>query len=466
MTAPTHPSDRNNDTLPGAPALLPRLDDDERFRALAHQCADARAFLADRAWDNLAHIQRFASACVSARPLLAEYAAPSSRRRIAHLVHALLPAPARSIPFLPLADEVEARAPDFRIFPGDVPRIAPIYSAFLARPDLLERVLVPGAIVLAPKHILRIESVDAAAVRGTLAVDDGRAVSAPLDVVTAWLFSAGPDARGLDLRSDDDRALLLMFASALRKSDVRGRSAFAWLEDGGAPVDVRVDVVSACVRAAVDVVARHTIDPLAARIVLHSDGGDGSWQRLAAAALDEVGLFHDVVARGPSRRTQPPALISVVPTSTPSAPPSSSDGKRDVLWADALLPPGYAAGRASAVAAGRAFARLATSLLAPLGVLPSSGHKDGSGAVILQRLAPTVADDGVAGVALLPPRVVTFDLDGGDREGDAPWSRARDRALVDAWGQGDARAIAEPRGSPHHDVAAMPAWLAFFLEGL
>ena len=481
---------------PSAPPL-PRLHDDGRFRALLQQASSSRAYLADRAWDNLAHLEHFARAAAAAGPLLHDYRAPTDRRAVAHGLFPLLPVGSRKRAFEPLDDAVAARAPDFRIHAGDVPRIAPVYSAFLARPDLVDHVVQAGAgPFLVPKSVCpatsrgtvtaivvdevisalsgdvvrahvplawfparghdgapgsTAESADDARLDVRTGPDgkplltvDGKAqpILVAKDVVTAWMFGAGPDARGLDLREPNDRALLLAWAHALRNVEVRGRSAFAWLEDGGAPLDVRVDVVGAAVTAACSVIARHTLDPIGCRISLRRDGGDGDWQRRAGATLDEVGLFRDVHARD-----------------------GAGVGERDIVWADAALDTGFASGRLSAVAAGRAFARLATSALASLGVLPLSGLKDGSGAVVLQRLVPLTHADASSSapsspspraVRLDPPILVSF---GGD---DVP----RSRALVDAWTSGEGSALPEPRGAARHDVAAMPAWFAFFQEQL
>jgi hypothetical protein len=464
-----------DDTVPGAPAPA-RIDDDDRHRALLAYARDARAFLADRAWDNLAHVERFAHAASLAKPLLLEWNGAAERRSIAHELNALLPSGARAHSFAPFVDDVGARAPDYRIFPGDVPRIAPVYGDFLAKPDVVDQLVAPGALVLAPKSAcpgaargtataIVVDAVSDGRVRGRapmarlglgdvdadvrLGPDgkpilgvDGKAepISLPIDVVTSWMFSAGPDARGLDLRSEDDRALLLAYAFELRRREVRGRSAYAWLEDGGAPQGVRVDVVSTCIAAAIDVVAKHAIDPLSCRISLREDGGDGDWQRRAAAFLDETGMFRDVLPR--ARSTMTPPTSSLAPA------PLSSSIARDIVWLDAIARTGFAAGRLSALAAGRAFARLATSMLAPLGVLPMSGLRDGSGAVVLQRILPDVDER----VRLDAPALVSFS--------------SRARPLLDAWRDGEGLALPEPKGAPRHDVAAMPAWLAFFLEGL
>jgi hypothetical protein len=93
-------------------------------------------------------------------------------------------------------------------------------------------------------------------------------------------------------------------------------------------------------------------------------------------------------------------------------------------------------------------------LLAPLGVLPCAGMKDGSGDVLLHVIAP----DGsvqrkVASFASAPAR-------------DGAPTGATLRPLADAWRDGAARALPDPRGAPQHDLQAMPAWVAFFFEAL
>lgn len=491
------------DTIPAVPAV--RLEDDEAFQGFASFCAHEAAALAGREWDNLAHVQAFAHAARLAAAVLGRHDDDRARRRVVHHLWPLLPPPPararRALPFRPLPDEVMTRAPDFRLLPGDVPRIAPVYSAFLGRADIAASLFVPGsgpflvprglcptaargvatAVVLdgpaeptaatdpkAPPSF-RAHVPASTWMSGTGVADiavrtgaDGKPLLTaegrpqPLvvgvDVLSAWLLSAGPDARGLDLRSHDDRALLLTFCRLLRGRDVRGRSAFSWLEDNEAPRAVRIDVVSACVAAAVEAVATCTADPLACRITLRAHDGDGGWPAKAAALLDETGLFHDVHPR--------PAPLGFA---------------RDIVWLDAFLPPGFAAGRLTSLAAGRAFARLATSVLAPLGVLPQSGMKDGSGDVLLQRLLPGPDDDsGAAGVGREPPLLVSFGrCDHSDHSGHSDHgghgSRrpgGATRPLFEAWRDGEGTALADLRNAPRHDVRQMPAWLSFFLEGV
>lgn len=448
------------DTIPGAPAPL-RLEDDETWAAFRDTASSRARELKERAWDNLAHVEAFAAAAVVAHDVVTRFDDTGTRRAAAHALWPLLPEGARAAPFLPLPDDVAARGPDYRLRPGDVPRIAPSYAAFLGRDDVKERLFREGTgPFLAHKSacpagargaavLVHLEersgdgfrarvpgpdgvehTVRAAADGKPILTVDGKAqpVTVSLDVLDAWLFSAGPDARGLDLRSEDDRALLLVWSRLMRDASVRGRSAFAWLEDDTAPLEVRVDVVTAAVDAAFRAVASYATCPLACRITLRPHANDLGWPQRAAELLDDTRLFRDVSPR--------------------SAPAGFA---RDVVWLDALLPPGFVAGRLSAVGAGRAFARLATSLLAPLGVLPLSGMKDGSGAVLLQRLVP-VSDDG--DVRLEPARLASFG------------ARAALRPLVDAWKEGHGLALPEPRGAPRHDVQQMPAWLTFFLEGL
>jgi hypothetical protein len=491
-TAAPHAARAMADTIPSAPAPLTsaaRLDEDAAWRDLLAAVNERAAALAANSWDNLAHVEAFARAAVLAREVGARFTDPFDRRAMAHALWPLLPPPARSRPFLPLPRAVAARAPAFPIVPGDVPRIAPAWSAFLgsagpsaaAAKDPLERVCHAGAgPLLVPRSLCP------AAARGTAtavilesAADGARGARAyvpasmwtgregerydvrtgadgkalltvegreqPIEVTAsvlgAWLFSAGPDARGLDLRSPDDRALLLTWAHLLRGRLVDGREAFAWLEEPDVPPATRALVVTACVEAAVEAVASHTVDPNACRIVLRPHEADGGWPQRAAALLDDAALFRDV---SPRRRA-----------------PGDAGFARDIVWLDALLPTGFVAGRLSPVAAGRAFARLATSVLAPLGVFPLSGMKDGSGGVLLQRLLPPSderpageAGDGQGALAVDVPTYVDFG------------ARPAACSLWQAWREGRALALPDPRGAPRHDVEQMPAWLSLFLEGV
>lgn len=505
--------------MPGASAA--RLDDDEDHKALVAHLADARAFLATRAWDNLAHIERFVVGAALASRVSGRFDDVGTRRHLVGLLWPLLPAPMRTPSsgghaWHSLPSRVADRAPHFAIQPGDIPRIAPSYSAFLADldvetlfvaaraqdtpPFLAPRSVCPGAARGSCAAVFLEERISAiptslpptaampgvqgatwrcAAVRAfdggerwrvrtgtdgkSMRTVDGREepITLTTDMLSAWLLSAGPDARGLDLRSDDDRALLLTWAHALREQRLQfgmhDASVFELLEDDRASVSLRARVVEAAIACAVDVVARYAADPLTMRFELRGSEGDGGWTEKAAAALDACALFHDVTPRGP------PA--------SGAASGAASGHARDIVWLDALLRPGFANGRLTPLSAGRAFARLATSVLAPLGVLPSSGLKDGTGAVLLQRLVEMNDADGRGRyVERAPPRLVSFAPDaeprlvpGGEN------SRVIDEPLFGAdgaWSHARGHALADPRGAPRHDVTAMPAWLAFFLEGL
>jgi hypothetical protein len=465
------------DTIPGTPfvdSTPPRPDPlralyaDDAFRALYDFVHGAPP----PDWDNLAHIERFARAArfvlagtplsaprgsappEEAAPLLARAALPQQRRAVAHLLWLLLPPPQRARAHLPLPDDIARRADDdFALQEGDAPRVAPSLTSFLGRDDLLARLLRPGARVLAPRHAcpgaahgacfvgvidevkdgvakLHVER-DGVDVDVRFGVDgkpllsvDGRAqpIKLPFDELAGWLLAAGPDARGLDLRDADDRALLLVWAHLLRQRALAGRSVFAWLESAGKDTSraLRIAIVDQAIRAAVEAVGTFSLDPLCTRFSLNT--ADGAWVQEASAWLEDCGCGA--------------ALAGV---------------RHEILWADLFLEPGFSGGRLSAVTAGCAFARLATSVLAPLGVLPLSGLKDGSGAVVLQRILP---DDDDGNPALAPARLIDFA--GG----------AQDVPLVDAWRSGRGQALPEPKGNPRHDVQQMPAWFSFFLEAI
>lgn len=440
-------------TIPGAPASavgLAALHDDGAFTALCARVRDACAAVPD--WDNLAHVEAFADAAEQSAPLLERYREAPERRALAHLLWRLLPAPMRARPFRPLPDELARRADDgFALMPGDLPRVAAPWVHFLGDPELLTRALAQAPVVLVPKSqakppharalaaLVQVERVDGATVHARpLAdgVDEVRPTA--LESVTAWLLAAGPDARGLDLRSDDDRALVLTWASLVRDHVIDGRSAFAWLQDGNAPVAIKSRVVDACLDAAVTAVAHFTLDPLASRFVLGAQEGDGGWTEKAAARLRAVLLPDGPLVREVNARE--------VNARAPAAPSTV-----ELVWADAIVTStGFAAGRLSALSAGRAFARLATTMLAPLGVLPLSGLRDGQGAVVLQRFIEGAG----ARVTLAPPSLVSFG------------ATARREPLADAWAAGRGLMIPDPRSGPRHDLGAMAAWLALFFEGL
>lgn len=438
-------------TIPGAPASalgLASLYDDAAFKALFAAVQDARRSLP--AWDNLAHVEAFATTAARAAELMSRYTAPQQRRALAHLLWQLLPVSSRARAHLPLPDDIARRADDgFGLVPGDMPRVASSWVSFLADPELLPKALARGPWVLVPRSqaraphprapaaLLQVERLEAGLVHGH-GVDgnDGPARPTPLDVVAAWLLSAGPDARGLDLRSEDDRALLLTWAHLLRERGVDGRTAFAWLQDGNAPPAVKERVVDACLDAALTAVGTYTLDPVGCRFSLRAHERDGGWPEKAAACLRAVQL------------PDGPLVRDVVPRTAASREPAPFAA--ELLWADALLAPGFAAGRLSAVAAGRAFARLATSVLAPLGVLPLSGLKDGQGGVVLQRFVEVAPGE----VLLQAPTLVSFG------------ATVTREPLHEAWRAGRGLFLPDPRGGPRHDLAAMPAWLTLFLEGI
>lgn len=456
------------DTIPGAPAAV-AFEDDEGWQALRAQTAEDATRLAGRAWDNLAHVEAFARAARDARAVLDRHPDDAHRRAVAHALWPLLPPPARGHAFQALPDDVARRAPDFPLRPGDVPKIAASHSAFLATPGIEAQLFQSGAgPFIVPRGVCPAGATGpttAVVIDGTargglkchvpasqwtgvegerydvrtggdgrpLLNVEGRAehVVVPPEVLGAYLFSAGPDARGLDLRSHNDRALLLVWCSLLRSRRLDDKSVFAWLEDESAAPAARTRAVTAAVDAAIEAVAAFAMDPLVCRITLRPHDRDGGWPQRAAALLDETGLVRDVLPR--------------------QAPEGFA---RDMVWLDGVLGPGYAAGRLSRAAAGRAFARLATSVLAPLGVLPLSGLKDGSGAVVLHRLLPRLDETGSIAVTFDGPRVVDFG------------AGLLGVPLCEAWAKGRGTALPEPRGAPRHDVEQLPAWLAFFLEGV
>ncbi|OGQ20773.1 MAG: hypothetical protein A2138_07715 [Deltaproteobacteria bacterium RBG_16_71_12] len=444
--APSESADAS--TIPAAPASmvgLAALYDDPAFKVLYARVHDARQALPD--WDNLAHVTAFAGAAELVGELLIRPRGAQERRALAHLLWQLLPTAMRARSFLPLPDDLGRRAEDgFALVPGDVPRVAASWVAFLGDPELLPKALAHQPLVLVPRSQAKALHQKAPAVLVQAERLEGdllhaRALGAAaepvrptsLESVAGWLLSAGPDARGLDLRSEDDRALLLVWAQLLRERHVDGRSAFAWLQDGNAPASVKARVVDACLDAAVAAVGTFTLDPQACRFSLSSREGEGGWAEQAAAALRTVALPDGPLVREVLPRARQRGSVA------------------ELVWADALLvETGYAAGRLSALGAARAFARLATSVLAPLGVLPLSGLRDGRGAVLLQRFVEEAPGE----PRLAAPRLVSF--------GEA----VKNEPLADAWRDGRGLMLPDPKAGPRHELAAMPAWLALFLEGI
>jgi hypothetical protein len=517
MISGEDPPDDEARTIPaGAPTdgeSMPAWDDADTARALADDpdaaalsryVQDAQAALHGRAWDNLLHVERFARALrflvkgvafdaprgappTLAEPLAARYVDALSRRTLFERVAALLPPPLSALAPRPLPAQVLAAAPArahsssgaplrFALRPGAVPRTAAVFTDPLAGgvdalwragagPLLAPRSLCPGAgrgsaiaVVIdavgggvARVHVPAEVGPDGAPLGGAL-----EAITVSVDVLRGWLCAAGPDARGLDLRGADDRALLLTWSALLRATQVAGRSAATWLCEATSdtPEPVRRSAVDAAVACAVRALTEHTADPLALRFVLAPYDGDCGWVEEALSWLDDTGAVRDVVGR------------------------RTASGTREVVWADALLKPGFVGGRLSPVAAGRAFARLATSVLAPLGVLPLSGLRDGSGAVVLQRLLTSHDDESPSSdatapsapspsLAVAPPAVVRFAAAPPSLRGAAAADDARGLAsLFAAWRHGDALSLPEPKSGPQHDLAQMPAWASFFFDSL
>jgi hypothetical protein len=438
-----------DDTVPARPAFA--LLHDPEFLHLRALVDEHAAKLHGQGWDNLAHVAAFAKAiAVVKESVLARCANAIDRRLVVELLFPLLPAHARAREFHALPDAIAIRAADgFVLGAADLPAFSPALSAHLADPELLTRALVPGSVWLAPRGVCpaaargaaflaRIQTLRGPVARCLALAADGsdatydvrtaadgkpflvdgssQPIDVPLESLSSWLLGAGPDARGLDLRKVDDRCLLLVFAHLLRERGLFDPLAHAAGYDGA--------LVTACVHAAADAVATFTLDPMSSRIALRKHNNDNGWPETAWELLATTGCVRDALPRAPR-----------------------TEFARDVVWADSILAPGFVEGRVTATAAGRLFARLCTSLLAPLGALPSSGMKDGSGDVLVQMIAP----DG-----FVTRLVASFS---GSFSG-------RVQPLARAWTDGAAHALAEPRGAPQHELKAMPAWIAFFLEAI
>ena len=428
-------------------------------------------------WDNLGYVRAFCRAAENARPLLTTTTNPLLRRLLAKALlrlvpPSLLPAPWSTVTTGPttvlhLHDAILCRADDhFALRAEDAPRIHPSWSAFLTRPGLIDgllqpqrhehllapRSLSPGAESAGSAVVVRVEglgsqkpeSYGAPAAEGllcrVLASDgssssrrlttegkDAGAALVKLEVLRSWLQNAGPGARALDLRKTDDRGLLVAFLQTLRT-----RRLDVLLAKEMDPI-ARHDVVDAVVDAAADTVAQACLDPLACRFCLP----DEKWAREAGRLLMATGLVVEVWSRSPR---------GVLPGSgsSPPVPPVGSQ----LVWLDAVADAGFIGGAFSAVQQARAFARLAVSLLAPLGALPMVGVRDGNGVVITAV--------------------------GEDAEG-RPWQRGPwwvepahpgqpVTPLLQAFSEGRGRHLPEPKGAFAHDVAALPQWLGHFLQ--
>ncbi|MDP2342646.1 MAG: hypothetical protein Q8O67_16935 [Deltaproteobacteria bacterium] len=432
---------------------------------------DARASVPG--WDNLGYVRAFCRAAENAKPLLSTTTNPLLRRLMAKALlrlipPALLPAPWSTVTTGPttvlhLDDAVLLRADDqFTLRSDDAPRIHPSWSAFLAHPGLIEgllqprrhehllapRSLSPGAESTGSAVVVRVEALRAreAATHGAPAPegvavrvvsssgassshrltsdgkDAGEAV-VKLEVLRAWLENAGPGARALDLRKVDDRALLVAFLATLRT-----RRLDVLLAKEMDPAR-RADVVDAVVDAAADTVAQACLDPLACRFCLP----DEEWGREAARLLVASGLVVEVWPRwqGPHAGGDGPA---------PALP--------NFVWLDAVADAGLVGGSLSAVGQARSFARLAVSLLAPLGALPMVGARDGNGVVV------TVVGEDVDGQPL--QRGPWWVEPGHPEQPVTP--------LLQAWSEGRGRHLPEPKGGFAHDIRALPEWLGHFVQ--
>ena len=107
--ASTSPPPEGADTTPGTPVL--ELSEEKELAALLSHIDDARLFLRNRDWDNLAHVQRFASCAALAARLLERHDEDSMRRRVVSMLWPLLPVSARMHACHELPALVDARAP-------------------------------------------------------------------------------------------------------------------------------------------------------------------------------------------------------------------------------------------------------------------------------------------------------------------------------------------------------------------
>jgi hypothetical protein len=434
-------------------------------------------------WDNLAFVKAFAAAYAKAQPLLSTSTNPVLRRLLGKSLlrlvpPALLPQPWSQAPpalALHLDDAVLARVDDgFRLGRADAPRVHPSWSAFLARPGLSEGVLAPRRheYLLAPRSLspgahdgdagsavlVRVDDVSAGVARLRVFHKDGSSslrrltsdgkdagpAELKLDVLRGWLENAGPGARALDLRRLDDRALWANFVHTLRT-----RRLDVLLAKDADPAR-RADVIDAVIDAAADAVATATLDPVSCRFVVPTDE---SWGQEAARLLLATGAVVEVAPRVAVRTTPPtaaPPSTSQSTSTSPSSKKAQNRPARHFVWLDAVVDGGVVGGALSTVGQARAFGRLAVSFLAPLGVLPLCGARDGRGVVV------TVLSEDTSGA---PRQRGPYWVEPG-------WPAALVAPLAQAWGEGRARHLPEPRGAFAHDVAALPAWLGHFADAV
>jgi hypothetical protein len=410
---------------------------------------DARASIP--AWDNLQWIEAFARAAETAREVLRTSTHPIERRvvgaRLLRLMpRSLLPAEhADRTVTLSLPDSVLARADDdFALSADDVPRVHPSWTAHLTRPGLLDDVLKPGRHewVLAPRSFSPKDAIGSAMLVRVIGesgdllqleiknpgghtsrrrrTSDGRdAGPAELkrEVLRAWLRHGGPGGRGLDLRRADDRCLLLTWQETLRERRLDGLLARTAPEDP----ERRAAVVAAVIDAAIDAVAFAALDPLACRFVFPRDA---AWVEPAITRLQGLGLGMELMP-----------LSATTPT-------------REVVWLDAVVDAGFVGGAMSDVAQARAFARLAVSVLSPLGVLPLVGARCGRGVVL------TLLEEDQRGPRQRGPLWVE------------PAAEPAIGPLHEAWARGHGRLLPAPAADTAHDVAALPVFLQAFADAI
>jgi hypothetical protein len=410
---------------------------------------DARASIPG--WDNLAWIEAFARAAETAREVLRASTHPIERRvigaRLLRLMpRSLLPAELtdRTIT-LSLPDSVLSRADDdFALTVDDVPHVHPSWTAHLMRPGLLDEVLRPGRHewLLAPRSFSPKDAVGSAMLvrvvgeSGDLLqleiknpgghtsrrrrTSDGRdAGPAELkrEVLLSWLRHGGPGGRGLDLRRADDRCLLLTWQETMRERRLDGLLARTASDDP----ERRAAVVAAVIDAAIDAVAFAALDPLACRFEFPRDA---AWVEAAIARLKDLGLGMELMP-----------LQATAPT-------------RDVVWLDAVVDAGYVGGAMSDVAQARAFARLAVSVLSPLGVLPLVGARCGRGVVL------TLLDEDQRGPRQRGPLWVE------------PAAEPAIGPIHEAWARGRGRLLPAPAAETAHDVGGLPAFLQGFADAI
>jgi hypothetical protein len=237
------------------------------------------------------------------------------------------------------------------------------------------------------------------------------------EVLLSWLRHGGPGGRGLDLRRADDRCLLLTYQETLRER----RLDVLLARHAGDDPERRAAVIAAVIDAAVDAVAFAALDPLACRFVFPAEA---TWAEPGITRLRSLGLGMELMP-----------LQATTPT-------------RDVVWLDGIVDAGFVGGAMSDVAQARAFARLAVSVLSPLGVLPLVGARCGRGVVL------TILDDDQRGARQRGPLWVE------------PGAEPAIAPIQEAWARGHGRLLPAPSSDTAHDVASLPAFLEAFADAI